>query len=163
MSNPLTEKLVTGTVGELIVQLRLLQFDVQASPPLKDTGNDLIAIRRNSFRTIQIKTSAGRKYSVAGLPKYYSILAAVQLHGYDNILNLEATKIYLIHRDEIKTAPRQFKNLGRQYELSEKRINELFGVVPDEEKGAVLKLKGARKGVDLSAIALSIMPHTSHQ
>ena len=40
--NPLRKSLQTGTVGELLVQLRLLQFHVQAAQPLKDTGNDLI-------------------------------------------------------------------------------------------------------------------------
>jgi hypothetical protein len=36
--NPISPEIKTGTVGELLVQLRLLQFDVQAAQPLKDSG-----------------------------------------------------------------------------------------------------------------------------
>jgi hypothetical protein len=57
MANPITEAIKTGTVGELLVQLRLLQYDVQAAPPLKDSGNDLIALRGFVVRTIQVKTT----------------------------------------------------------------------------------------------------------
>ena len=58
MANPISQNLVTGTVGELLVQLRLLQYGVQAAPPLKDSGNDLIALKGYEIRTIQVKTSA---------------------------------------------------------------------------------------------------------
>jgi hypothetical protein len=44
----------------LLVQLRLLEYDVQAAPPVKDTGNDLIAIRGRVFNAIQVKTTVGR-------------------------------------------------------------------------------------------------------
>jgi hypothetical protein len=44
MANPISSEMRIGTLGELLVQLRLLQFDVQAAPPLKDSGNDLIAV-----------------------------------------------------------------------------------------------------------------------
>ncbi len=45
--NQVTDKIMTGTIGELLVQIRLLQFGVQAAPPIKDSGNDLIAV--NSY------------------------------------------------------------------------------------------------------------------
>ncbi len=48
--NKITDNLKLGTFGELLVQLRLLEFDVQAAPPLKDSGNDLIAIRGTAMR-----------------------------------------------------------------------------------------------------------------
>jgi hypothetical protein len=145
MSNALTKTLVTGTVGELIVQLRLLQFDVQASPPLKDTGNDLVAIRRGSFRTIQIKTSAGRTFSTAKLPKHYSILAAVHLRGDKNILHIDATDIYLFHRDEVANVTRRFDKLDQKYALTPDRIDELFGPVPVGQLGNVPNLKRFQK------------------
>ena len=53
--NKITDNLKLGTIGELLVQLRLLEFDVQAAPPLKDSGNDLIAIRGIDMRAIQVK------------------------------------------------------------------------------------------------------------
>jgi len=43
MANPLPETVKTGAFGELLVQLRLLQYDVQAVQPLKDSGNDCTA------------------------------------------------------------------------------------------------------------------------
>ena len=39
--NRLHPNLHTGTLGELLVQLRLLQYDVQAVATHKDTGNAL--------------------------------------------------------------------------------------------------------------------------
>jgi hypothetical protein len=53
--NPLPFKLNTGTFGELFTQFRLLQFDVQAAAPLKDTGNDLIAVRGEVLRAISVR------------------------------------------------------------------------------------------------------------
>lgn len=43
--NPITPRIRTGTVGEFLIQLRLLQYEVQAAPPLVGTGNDLIAVK----------------------------------------------------------------------------------------------------------------------
>ncbi len=40
--NPISEEIKIGTIGEILVQLRLLQYEVQAAPALKDSGNDLI-------------------------------------------------------------------------------------------------------------------------
>lgn len=45
MANPLPKTTYIGTVGELLVQLRLLEFGVQSAPPIRDSGNDLIAIK----------------------------------------------------------------------------------------------------------------------
>jgi hypothetical protein len=73
--NPLCENLKTGTIGELFVQIRLLQFDVQAAPPLKDTGNDLIAVRGTAFRAIQVKTTADSRFDLRDLPRHYHLVA----------------------------------------------------------------------------------------
>ena len=57
MANPISYELKVGTIGELLVQLRLLQYGVQAAAPLKDSGNDLIALKGFAIRCIQVKTS----------------------------------------------------------------------------------------------------------
>jgi hypothetical protein len=62
MGNPISDQLKTGTIGELLVQLRLLQYCVQAAPPIKDSGNDLIAVRGEEFRGIQVKTSTKGRF-----------------------------------------------------------------------------------------------------
>ena len=52
--NKITDRIQTGTVGELLVQIRLLQFGVQAAPPIKDSGNDLIAVNDREFRAVSV-------------------------------------------------------------------------------------------------------------
>lgn len=104
--NKITERMKLGTVGELLVQLRLLEFDVQAAPPLKDSGNDLIAIRGTSMRAIQIKTTRaeedGFPIRVAQLPELYHALAIVKLEGGEDTLYLDQSRIFLIGKDDVK-------------------------------------------------------------
>ncbi len=71
--NPLSKTCITGTIGELLVQLRLFQYGVQAAPPLKDSGNDLIAVRRETFRAVQVKTT-GTKMEGGIFPKIDGIM-----------------------------------------------------------------------------------------
>ena len=65
--NPISEEIKIGTIGEILVQLRLLQYNVQSAPALKDSGNDLIAVRGEIFKAIQVKTSTKEKFN---LPHY---------------------------------------------------------------------------------------------
>jgi len=123
--NPISQKLVRGTVGELLVQLRLLQFDVQAAPPIKDSGNDLIAVRGSRFCAIQVKTTAGKTYSVAKLPEFYHILAVVQLAGEGSVLYLDASRIFFIPKDRVRDAPRRIDKIG-YFELCQEQIDFLF-------------------------------------
>jgi len=76
--NPLPFKLNTGTFGELFAQFRLLQFDVQAAPPLKDTGNDLIAVRGEVFRAISVRATTGSTFNKPKAGRLYHILAVVR-------------------------------------------------------------------------------------
>ena len=129
--NPLTSQIVVGTIGELLVQIRLLQFNVQAAPPLKDSGNDLIAIRDNIMKTIQVKTTTKEKF-VSGhfnSKRKYNILALVLLKT-DNECKLDESKVYLIDRRYIAGEDRWkpkviLKNLA-EFELNENRIDQLF-------------------------------------
>jgi hypothetical protein len=123
--NGLDPNLRTGTLGELLVQLRLLQFGVQAAPPLKDTGNDLIAIRGSTMCAIQVKTTEGDTYDVPDADRRYHILAAVRLVGEGNQLNLEESEVFLIPRLFIEEAPRQFAKI-HQMKLSDSWVDELF-------------------------------------
>jgi len=47
--NPLDPNLETGTIGELLVQIRLLQYDVQTVATHKDTGTISSRQRVRSF------------------------------------------------------------------------------------------------------------------
>ena len=52
MANPISARIKIGTIGELLVQLRLLLYQVQAAHPIKDSGNDLIAVKGEVSRAI---------------------------------------------------------------------------------------------------------------
>ena len=133
--NPITNKIKIGTVGELLVQLRLLEFDIQAAPPLRDSGNDLIAIRGEAIRAIQIKTTArndGFPFRLDDLPKMYHSLAIVQLTGDKNTLHLDECRIFLLSRDDVRNGYRSFDDL-RDYLLCTDVVNALFPKPPEEE------------------------------
>lgn len=98
--NPLSENITKGTFGELLVQLRLLQYGVQATPPLKDSGNDL--------------------------PHLYHIIALVVLDPYGEgvTVSLDRCRVFLISRDECERGINDFE----EYEISQDRVDELFSI-----------------------------------
>jgi hypothetical protein len=102
MGNKITDRVKTGTLGELLVQLRLLQFNVQSAPPIKDSGNDLIGVRGEQFRGIQVKTTAGGRFSKPRLPKHYHVVALVNLAADEADIYLDKSEIYLVPRPEIE-------------------------------------------------------------
>src|SRR5437773_11845419 len=90
----------TGTLGELLLQLTLLDCDVPAVAPLKASGNDLIAIKGRVIKAIQVKTTADRRPRIdrGSLPDLYAILALVQLVEVDHRLRLDTCRIFLLSR-----------------------------------------------------------------
>ncbi len=126
--NPISPEIKTGTLGEILVQIRLLQYNVQANSPLKDSGNDLIAIKGNAFKSIQVKTTTNDTFTfdVGKLnQKEYHLLALVRLEGEDNNIFLDHSSIYLLRKDQvIKGRYRQDELDG--YRLNQDLINELF-------------------------------------
>ena len=122
MANPLPPPLATGTLGELLVQLRLLQFGVQAAPPIKDTGNDLVAFLERTVRTIQVKTSANRVSRDRRLPQHYDILAFVVLHSADGVISLDASRIFLLPRHAVQATRRSISSL-LPYELLHNNVD----------------------------------------
>lgn len=125
MANPISESIKIGTIGELLIQLRLLQYNVQAAPPIKDSGNDLIAIKREIFKAIQVKTSTTDNFRIQNLPELYHILALVRLVGEDNNISLDASRIFLLSKEEVRKSSYSVKELIDK-ELSETRVDELF-------------------------------------
>jgi len=123
--NLISPELTKGTIGELLVQLRLLQFGVQAAAPIKDSGNDLIAVRRSVFKAIQVKTTKGLRYSIGGLPELYHLLAVVQLHGKDHDVWLDCSRIFLIPRESIPHTSRIISRI-QEFSLSQEHVDKLF-------------------------------------
>ena len=118
MANPLHPNLITGTVGELLTQLRLLQYGVQAAPPLKDTGNDLIALRGWVIKCVQIKTTKGDTFDLRDLPEKYHFVVLIKLEGEGNDIFLDQTKIFLLTKEEIA------KNTYSVRELTDKVLSQ---------------------------------------
>lgn len=101
MGNPLPPNLKTGTIGEILVQLRLLEYGIQASPPIKDSGNDLIAIKDEVVKFVQVKTSTRKIRTCYDLPKVYHIVALVELKLSEvGDLLLDKTIIYLYKKGQ---------------------------------------------------------------
>ena len=126
--NKLCKNMLTGTVGELLVQLRLLQYGVQAAPPLKDSGNDLIAVRGSVFKAIQIKTTAGAPEDISqNIKRQFHVLAIVALKGEDNDLNLNDSQIFLLEKDQIQSAGGKVRNLDECL-LTATRVESIFGI-----------------------------------
>ena len=103
--NKITDRLKLGTLGELLVQLRLLEFDVQSAPPLKDSGNDLIAIRGTAMRAIQVKATKieddGYRFRVDDLPPLYHALAIVKFEGDELSLHLDKSQVFLLAKNNV--------------------------------------------------------------
>ncbi|SRR3989338_4340217 len=125
MANPITDAIKTGTVGELLVQLRLLQYDVQAAPPLKDSGNDLIALRGCVVRTIQVKTTTEALPAWPPEARLYHLLAVVRLEGEDRELWLDKSEIFLVPRRDLHGLARTWEAL-QSFALSEAHVSRLF-------------------------------------
>ena len=140
MANPLSANLKTGTLGELLVQIRLLQYGVQSAPPLKDTGNDLIALKGNVCRAIQIKTLGigVDVFNLDGneLKRDFDILALVNLRGENEEIYFDKSEIYLLWKaDKPKTyyTLRELELSG--WELCKGRVDGLFS--PELEGGII--------------------------
>lgn len=127
--NKISTKLKTGTIGELLLQLRLLQYNVQASQPLKDSGNDLIAIKGRVFKAIQIKTTENKngviKFNINDLPKLYHILALIQLIGENTDIYLDKSRIFLLRKEDVHKSYYNIEDV-KNYELNKELINKLF-------------------------------------
>ncbi len=106
MANPIRPTMKVGTVGEVLVQVQLLQCDVQAAPPIKDLGNDLIALRGFAMRTIQVRTTTDGVPKWPSADKLYHLLAVVRLEGDGRQLRLDDSKVFLVPPNSSNFAPR---------------------------------------------------------
>lgn len=125
MANPIPPEMKTGTVGELLVQLRLLQYGIQAAPPLKDSGNDLIALRGYVVRTIQVKTATTQAPPRWPLKRRYHLLAVVRLEGEGTDLRLDESEIFLVPKCALSGLAHTWDAL-RPFALSEAHVRDLF-------------------------------------
>jgi len=125
--NPLPDDLEKGTLGEIFVQLKLLEYGLQAAPPIKDSGNDLIAIREDVFKAIQVKTTVKERFEFKAneLPDKYHLLALVKLVGGDNKVDWTNSNIYLLPKDKVTKGYYTEEELSN-YCLSRNYLDEIF-------------------------------------
>lgn len=117
MGNPLPETVRIGTIGELLSQLRLLELGIQAAPPIKDSGNDLVAIKGEVSKFIQVKTKLNGDTFSRELPKIYHLLFCVDLKfnaSRDGFL-LDASTITVFNKEK--------ENLGL---LTSELVNQIW-------------------------------------
>jgi hypothetical protein len=98
MGNKLPDTITTGTIGEILCQLRLLEFGVQAAPPIKDSGNDLIAIRGEVVKYIQVKTSTNQQPRARDLPKVFHLVFLVNLATDESTILLDQSTIIVLEK-----------------------------------------------------------------
>lgn len=127
MANEEPPEVVIGTLGELLVQLRLWDHGVQAAPPIKDSGNDLIAIRGREVRFIQVKTTEDpvRRPRWPKIHIDYDYVALVRLvRGDDSRLLLDECQIVFVQKSEAVGPLRWSQLEGRT--LSSALVEEMF-------------------------------------
>jgi hypothetical protein len=124
--NPLYATTHQGTIGELFVQLRLLEHDVQAAPPVKDSGNDLIAIKGQAFRAIQVRSTINETIHRPDEGVLYDILAIVKLKKTRARFVTDGAKIYLFTRSMVTAGlPKKVTHYSKSL-LSPELIDQLF-------------------------------------
>jgi len=136
--NPLTPNTSFGTAAELLVQLRLWQFGVQAAPPLKDSGNDLITVHRHEFRALQVKGTRGEAIQIKtkhlvradGSPRLFHILALVFAPPVPDVelWTLDEALIYLVDRPDEPCTFHKNDDALEHARFSRGRIAELWNV-----------------------------------
>lgn len=115
MGNPITPQLKTGTLGELFVQIKLFEYGIQAASPIKDSGNDLVAIKEETFKLIQVKTGLNKKPRRGKLPKIYHLLALVELIKKRDKILFDESKIWIVE-----------KNSNKKNELTQNLVNKIW-------------------------------------
>jgi len=92
---------------------------------LKDSGNDLIALRGEAIRTIQVKTTTGVIPPWPPATKIYHLLAIVLLRGEEDQLQLDGTDIFLIPKPELANLDHNWRSVA-QYRINQQLVHTLF-------------------------------------
>ena len=137
-----------GTIGELLVALRLLQYGIQAAPPIKDSGNDLIAVKGDVLRAIQVKTTQSDCFRLNNLPSLYHIVALVHLVGENHSIYLDRSQIFLLEKNQITASRYRIADLNDS-EMNETLVERLFTseAVPCERADAPAGIPAAAQRI----------------
>lgn len=133
--NELPRSIETGTFGEIFCQLKLLQYGVQAAPPIKDTGNDLIAVRGNNLCAIQVKstfTNFPVDFKLNEFPDKYHLLILVCFpeanYNENNFdISLDSGRLFVLRKDQVNKGHWREESLI-DFELCAEIINIYFPI-----------------------------------
>lgn len=124
--NPIDDDNIRGKVGELLIQSKLLFYGIQAAPPIFDSGNDLIALKGRTIKSIQVKTKKfeTQNWNLRPTDRDYDIMALV---GFAEVPeDFDEAEIYLLSKAEVagrsSISPTNELN---QHSFSNK-VNQLF-------------------------------------
>ncbi len=127
MANPVSSQMKVGLIGELLVELRLLQYGIQSSKPRLDSGNDLVASSRKKFYALQIKSTTGKRFSYPNDRTVFDILIFVKLNAWSGEeIELDKSELYLIRKEKIGEFKRS--RAKDNFLLSPSLIKELFNL-----------------------------------
>jgi len=119
MGNLVSRSTYIGTIGELLVQLRLFEYGVQAAPPIKDSGNDLIAIRGEVIKFIQVKTKDRSKSYSRKMPKIYHLVIYVDIkRGEKDKIMFDKSEVWVRGKSE---------SIRQKRELNKILVDEIWG------------------------------------
>ena len=108
------------------MQFRLLQFNVQAAQPLKDSGNDLIAIRGDAFRAVSVRATTGKRFNKPKKERKYHILAVVRFQKTEGGgVSLDASDLFLIPQTEVAALSNKIVDLGH-FRICQDLVDYLF-------------------------------------
>lgn len=112
-------------IGELLLQLRLLKYDIEIAPAPRRAGRYLLARKNRAIRAIAVKTTRSRYVPRNNLIDYFHILAVVKLEGEESQFSLDRSKIYLIPRECLQDLQPYLHNI-EDFALSEELVESLF-------------------------------------
>jgi len=125
--NPLPPKVNRGTLGELLAQIHLLANGVQAAPPIRDSGNDLIACRGSDILALQVKTKKRHDFSKHQMPAlYHGAVFVVLREEADGRYDIATPDIYLMSRTEVEATKSFGRHAMERFRICPQRVDEVF-------------------------------------
>jgi hypothetical protein len=128
MGNQITANVEKGTLGELFCQIRLLEYGVQSSFPLKDSGNDLVAIHARTIKLIQVKTTSALKKP--DMSKVWDLYLFVELeYNDDGLVNLGKSVISVYKRPRTGQIPKNWRRNVKK--LTREEAQRIWNINPN--------------------------------
>lgn len=132
---PERNELYKGALGELIVRAVLFAHGVDASRPCADTGNDLIAVKGDQFRAVQVKSSVVdlvEKILDLGERRFHILAFVFFPKGSNRPYSVRDARVFLLGRDELMLGSYRPADLVGK-EAGPATIDALFGRLIDAD------------------------------